>query len=120
VTYHDSCHLKKSMKVFAEPREILKSIPGLTFIEMSAPDACCGSGGSFVLSHYETSSAIGRKKADDINRTQADAVSVGCPACMMQLLDNVHRAGGRQDVTHFISLLAESYRKEKEGEASGS
>jgi glycolate oxidase iron-sulfur subunit len=80
---------------------------------MAAPDACCGSGGSYVLSHYETSSSIGRKKAEDINRTQADTVSVGCPACMMQLLDNVHRAGGRQEVAHFISLLAESYRLEK-------
>jgi glycolate oxidase iron-sulfur subunit len=113
VTYHDSCHLKKSMKVFVEPREILKSIPGLTFKEMSAPDACCGSGGSFVLSHYETSAVIGKKKAEDIQRTQADTVSTGCPACMMQLLDNVHRCSGRQDVVHFISLLAESYRKER-------
>lgn len=113
VTYHDPCHLKKSMKVFAEPREILKSIPGLTFKEMAAPDACCGSGGSFVLSHYETSSAIGKKKAEDIQRTQADTVSTGCPACMMQLLDNVNRCGGQQDVVHYISLLAESYRKER-------
>jgi len=119
VTYHDSCHLKKSMKVAAEPREILKAIPGLTFKEMTAPDACCGSGGSYVLSHYETASTIGRKKAEDINRTQADTVSTGCPACMMQLLDNVHRAGGGQKVTHFISLLAESYRREKGGNSSG-
>ncbi len=113
VTYHDPCHLKKSMKVFTEPRAILKSIPGLTFKEMAAPDACCGSGGSFVLSHYETSSIIGKKKAEDINRTQADTVSTGCPACMMQLLDNVNRCGGQQDVVHYISLLAESYRKER-------
>ncbi len=118
VTYHDSCHLKKAMKVSAEPREILNVIPGLTFKEMSAPDACCGSGGSFVLSHYETASTIGRKKADDINRTGADTVSTGCPACMMQLLDNVHRSGGQQKIIHYISLLAESYRKEKEGARS--
>jgi len=32
---------------------------------------------------------------------------------MMQLLDNVHRGGAEQDVVHYISLLAESYRKEK-------
>jgi glycolate oxidase iron-sulfur subunit len=114
VTYHDSCHLKKSMKVAAEPREILKSIPGITFKEMSAPDACCGSGGSFVLSHYATASAIGGKKAEDIKGTQAGTVATGCPACMMQLLDNVHRAGGQQEIVHSISLLAESYRREKD------
>lgn len=113
VTYHDSCHLKKSMQVSAEPLEILKAIPGIIFKEMSAPDACCGSGGSYVLSHFETASAIGRKKAEDISQTMADTVSVGCPACMMQLLDNVNRFGDQQDIVHYISLLAESYRKEK-------
>ncbi|NVN90330.1 MAG: (Fe-S)-binding protein [Desulfuromonadales bacterium] len=113
VTYHDSCHLKKSMKVFAEPREIIKSIPGVTFKEMSAPDTCCGSGGSYVVSHYETASSIGRKKAEDIDKTGADTVSVGCPACMMQLLDNVNRFGKAQKTSHYISLLAESYRREK-------
>jgi len=115
VTYHDSCHLKKSMKVFAEPREILKSIPGVTFKEMSSPDNCCGSGGSYVISHYDTSSSIGRKKAEDINKTGADTVSVGCPACMMQLLDNVNRFGKDQKISHYISLLAEAYRREKTG-----
>ena len=114
VTYHDSCHLKKTMKVFAEPREILKSIPGVTLKEMAAPDTCCGSGGSYVVSHYDTSSCLGRNKAQDINQTGADTVSVGCPACMMQLLDNVSRFGKEQKVSHYISLLADSYRKEKE------
>nr|WP_320131037.1 (Fe-S)-binding protein [uncultured Holophaga sp.] len=112
VTYHDPCHLKKAMKVSSEPREILRAIPGLTFREMSAPDACCGSGGSFVLSHYETASLIGRKKGEDILQTQADVVSTGCPACMMQLGDQVGRCGGQQEVLHYISLLAESYRRE--------
>jgi glycolate oxidase iron-sulfur subunit len=113
VTFHDSCHLKKTMKVFAEPRAILKSIPGVTLKEMAAPDTCCGSGGSYVVSHYDTSASIGKNKALDINKTGADTVSTGCPACMMQLLDNVSRHGQHQQVSHYISLLAESYRKEK-------
>ena len=118
VTYHDSCHLKKTMKVFAEPREIIKGIPGIIFKEMAAPDACCGSGGSYVLSHYETASIIGRKKAEDIKQTEADTVSVGCPACMMQILDTVHRSGGDQEIVHYISLLAESYRMEKTSDST--
>jgi glycolate oxidase iron-sulfur subunit len=113
VTFHDSCHLKKGMKVFAEPRAILKSIPGVQLKEMSAPDTCCGSGGSYVLSHYETAATIGKNKAADIDRTGADTVSTGCPACMMQLLENVNRHGQKQAVSHYISLLAESYRREK-------
>jgi glycolate oxidase iron-sulfur subunit len=115
VTYHDSCHLKKTMKVSQEPRQILMDIPGIAFREMSKPDACCGSGGSYLLTHYETSKNIAKRKVADINQTQADYVTTGCPACMMQLLDHVGRFGNGQKIKHYISLLAESYRKEKQG-----
>jgi glycolate oxidase iron-sulfur subunit len=113
VTYHDSCHLKKTMKVSREPREILKNIPGVTFKEMSKPDACCGSGGSYLLTHFGTASEIAKRKVDDANHTSADTVATGCPACMMQMLDNLNRYGQGQKVRHYISLLAESYRNEK-------
>jgi glycolate oxidase iron-sulfur subunit len=113
VTYHDSCHLKKTMKVSREPREILNGIPGVTFKEMSQPDACCGSGGSYVLTHFGTSTEIAERKVNDAGRTGADTVTTGCPACMMQLFDNLHRFGKTQQVRHYISLLAESYRNEK-------
>jgi glycolate oxidase iron-sulfur subunit len=113
VTYHDPCHLKKSMKVFREPREILSRIPGVMLKEMAQPDACCGSGGSYVLTHFGTSSDIAARKAADLSATGASTVTTGCPACMMQLLDSTHRAGGKQKVRHYISLLAESYRRER-------
>jgi len=116
VTYHDSCHLKKSMKVAREPREILRAIPGVIFKEMSRPDACCGSGGSYALTHFETSSDIAKRKAADAAGTGASTVATGCPACMMQLLDSTHRFGSKQRVRHYISLLAEAYRAERESE----
>ncbi len=118
VTYHDSCHLKKTMKVFNEPREIIKSIPGVTLKEMSKPDACCGMGGTYILTHYETGAEIGKRKIQDINETGADTITTGCPGCAMQLLDFSHRYGKNQKVTHYISLLAESYRKEKQNKST--
>ncbi len=114
VTYHDSCHLKKTMKVSREPREILKHIPGVTFREMTKPDACCGSGGSYVLTHFGTSTEIAKRKVEDADRTGAKTVTTGCPACMMQLSDNINRFGHGQQVRHFVSVLAESYRNEKQ------
>lgn len=114
ITYHDPCHLKKVMKVAHEPREILKNIPGVIYKEMTRADACCGSGGSYVLTHFDTSVAIAKRKIDDVNQTEADTIATGCPACMMQLRDNVQRFGHQQQVRHYISILAESYRKEKE------
>ena len=100
------------MMVLDEPREIIKSIPGLVFNEMKRPDACCGSGGSYVLTHYETGAAIGKRKMDDVNHTAADTITTGCPGCAMQLLDLSIRHGKGQKVRHYISLLAESYTKE--------
>ena len=120
VTYHDPCHLKKSMKVSAEPRQILSSIPGVILREMAKPDACCGSGGSYVLTHAATAGQIAARKGADIVQTGASTVATGCPACMMLLLDTVNRAGGRQRVRHYISLLAESYRNETNGAAKES
>jgi hypothetical protein len=35
---------------------------------------------------------------------------------MMQLLDSTHRFGRTQRIRHYISLLAESYRVEREDE----
>jgi len=113
VTYHDPCHLKKSMKVSAEPRAVLRDIPGVIFKEMAKPDACCGCGGSYFLTHAETSAGISYKKATDAANTGASTIATGCPACMMQLLDSTNRFGSKQRVRHYISLLADAYRAEK-------
>ncbi|MDW7972385.1 MAG: (Fe-S)-binding protein [Thermodesulfovibrio sp.] len=113
VTYHDSCHLKKSMKVFNEPRQLIKMIPGVTLVEMKKPDLCCGSGGSYHLTHAETSIKISKAKAEDIKATQADIVCTGCPACMMQIFESLYRFGGSCNVVHTISLLARSYKAEE-------
>ncbi|MBI3813396.1 MAG: (Fe-S)-binding protein, partial [Nitrospinae bacterium] len=47
VTYHDPCHLRRGQKVIYPPREILKNIPGMEYIEMEDSDRCCGGGGTF-------------------------------------------------------------------------
>jgi glycolate oxidase iron-sulfur subunit len=100
------------MKVWREPRELLRSIPGLVFKEMSQPDACCGSGGSYMLTHAETSASIAGRKAADSLQTGATTLTTGCPACMMQLMDGANRFASNQRIRHYISLLAESYRAE--------
>lgn len=113
VTYHDPCHLKKSMKVFNEPRQLLRMIPGLSLVEMKKPDACCGSGGSYHLTHADTALKITRAKTEDIKQTQADVVCTGCPACMMELFEGILRWNGNCKVLHTVNLLAESYKKEE-------
>ena len=108
VTYHDPCHLKKSLKVFGEPRAVIEASPGYELKEMVEPDWCCGMGGSFNLQHYEISKSIGSKKAAHIQETGADVLATGCPACMIQISDMLSQAGAKVAVRHPIELFAES------------
>jgi glycolate oxidase iron-sulfur subunit len=108
VTYHDPCHLKKSLGVSAEPRALIKASRGYRLVEMRDADRCCGMGGSFNLQHYEISSNIGRLKRDNIVATGCKAVATSCPACMHQLSDALSQAGDRIAVKHPVELYAET------------
>ncbi len=108
VTYHDPCHLKKSLKVFEAPRAVIRATPGCTLTEMAEPDWCCGMGGSFNLQYYDISKSIGRKKAQQIHATGADVLATGCPACMIQISDMLSQAGADVAVRHPIELYAEA------------
>lgn len=108
VTYHDPCHLKKSLKVFREPRALIQATPGCTLKEMVESDWCCGMGGSFNLQYYDISKNIGAKKAAHIMETGADVLATGCPACMIQISDMLSQAGAAIAVRHPVELLAEA------------
>jgi glycolate oxidase iron-sulfur subunit len=107
VTYHDPCHLKKSLGVSAEPRTLIQAHPGYRVKEMAEPDQCCGMGGSFNLQYYELSGNIGKRKRDQIVATGCSTVATGCPACMIQLSDMLSKAGDRIAVRHPIEIYAE-------------
>lgn len=113
VTYHDPCHLNRGQGIHREPREILKSIPGVELIEMKEPGRCCGMAGSFSLTHPELSDQILDRKVKDIAQTHTNTVATGCPACRLQITSGVENAGLQEDVVHTVQILAESYRAGK-------
>lgn len=112
VTYHDPCHLKKSLGVFREPRQLIKAA-GKTLKEMEGSDKCCGMGGSFNLYHYEVSTKIGTIKQKNITNTGCTTVATGCPACMMQISDMLAKAKVNIRVRHPLELYAEALRNQK-------
>ncbi|ODA40806.1 (Fe-S)-binding protein [Desulfosporosinus sp. BG] len=109
VTYHDPCHLVRGLKVKEQPRQIIKSIPGVIFNEMQKSDTCCGSGGSFSLAHYELSTKINDHKVDDIKQTGAEVLVTGCSACRMHIADGLHRQNVAVKVIHTAQLLEMAY-----------
>jgi glycolate oxidase iron-sulfur subunit len=108
VTYHDPCHLKKSLNVINEPRTVIRASAGYQLKEMAEPDWCCGMGGSFNLQHYDISKRIGMKKAAQIQATGADVLATGCPACMIQICDMLSQSGAEIAVRHPVELFAET------------
>jgi glycolate oxidase iron-sulfur subunit len=116
LTYHDPCHLEKTLSISQAPRRLLRANPGYAFREMSAPDRCCGMGGSFNLQHYDLSRRVGEKKAEDVIASGAETVATSCPACMIQLVDQLSRSGKSVRVIHALQVYAEAlpHRASKE------
>ncbi|MEL7638554.1 MAG: (Fe-S)-binding protein [Solidesulfovibrio sp.] len=108
VTYHDPCHLKKSLGISAEPRALLAANPRYRLVEMDGADSCCGSGGSFTLQHYDLSKRIGKRKRDNIVATGASVVATSCPACMLQIGDMLSQAGDTLAIRHPVEIYAET------------
>lgn len=109
VTYHDPCHLRRAQHVWKQPRELLGLIDGLEFVELPESDWCCGSAGSQLITHYETSLHVLDRKMDNLESTQAQVVASGCPGCQMQLNTGIRRRGLDVHVVHPITLLDEAY-----------
>ena len=114
VTYHDPCHLRRAQKVWKQPRDILKMIDGIEFVEMPEADWCCGSAGSQLITHYETSTQVLDRKMNNLESTQAQVVASGCPGCQMQLNTGLQRRGLNMRVVHPITLLDEAYEASDE------
>ena len=112
VTYHDPCHLRRGQGVWQQPRALLQMIDGLEYVELPEADWCCGSAGSQLITHYETSLKVLKRKTDNIASTQADYVASGCPGCQMQLSLGVRRRVLEVQVVHPIALLDRAYNKE--------
>jgi glycolate oxidase iron-sulfur subunit len=104
VTFHDPCHLVKGQKIKAQPRNILKSIPGVEYVEMPGADDCCGGGGSFQVEHAEISAKITKRKIDNINSTKAQVVATCCPGCSVTISNHLDPAMGMKTM-HPVELL---------------
>jgi heterodisulfide reductase subunit D len=85
VTYHDPCDLGRSSNVYETPRKILRSIPGLEFVELERNRedcSCCGGGGNLEMVDPKLASAIAKSKIEEIQQTGATLVVTSCQQCV--------------------------------------
>ncbi|WP_459931130.1 (Fe-S)-binding protein [Desulfosporosinus burensis] len=108
VTYHDPCHLKRTKNGRTAPRELLRRLsPAYEYVEMGLADRCCGSAGSFNLSHYRLSQKVANRKVESILESGAEVVVSACPSCMMQLSHALKNGKSDVAVKHIVELAAE-------------
>ncbi|MBZ5552152.1 MAG: (Fe-S)-binding protein [Acidobacteriia bacterium] len=107
VTYHDSCHLLRELKIQEPPRQLIRNVRGLEFVELDDLQTCCGFGGTFAVKFPEISTAMGADKAAAIERSGADVVVANDSSCLMQIAGVLSRRKSRVVPMHLAELLAQ-------------
>jgi glycolate oxidase iron-sulfur subunit len=112
VTYHESCHLCHGQKITAQPRALLRAIPGLKLLDLPESSWCCGSAGIYNITQPEMAGELSRRKLAHIKSTGAQVVATANPGCLLQIINGARAEGLNLRVVHPITLLAETYRQQ--------
>lgn len=110
IVYQDSCHLRNVQHIVEEPRKVLRSIPGVSFIELEGADHCCASGGIYNLLHFDESMKILDQKMEKVNSTKAAIVAASNPGCQLQMSLGIQRKGLSEQMKsmHLVEIVAEA------------
>lgn len=109
LAYHDACHLAHAQGVWGAPRRLLSTIPNLTRVEIPEGDICCGSAGTYNIEQPNIADELGKRKARNILKTEAEAVATGNIGCLIQLRTHLKNAGDPLPVVHTIEILDRAY-----------
>ena len=112
IAYHDACHLAHAQRVREQPRAVLRSIPGLEIVEPEEWEVCCGSAGLYNVLQPDAAAELGRRKAENILATGAEAIAAANPGCTLQITSHLAAMGRPLPVYHPVELLWASIRGE--------
>ena len=115
VTYHDSCYLGRYNDIFQPPRQILKSIPGATLVEMEQNrknNFCCGGGGGRIWLEEDVGQRISEMRLSHAVNTEAQVIATSCPFCLQMFEDaakakNVDESLKIRDIAELIAEMLE-------------
>jgi glycolate oxidase iron-sulfur subunit len=115
VAYHDACHLAHAQGVRAQPRSLLRGIPGLQLKEIAEPELCCGSAGIYNIVNPEPARELGDRKARNILATGAQLLVTANPGCLMQVASAIERGDDSSGnhpmgMAHTVEVLDASIR----------
>jgi glycolate oxidase iron-sulfur subunit len=108
VAYHDACHLGHAQKVRAQPRAVLRTIPGVELVDLPEAELCCGSAGIYNMVAPEAAGELGARKAANVRSANPDVIVTANPGCLLQI--GKHMAGDGVPILHPVQLLDASIR----------
>jgi Fe-S oxidoreductase/FAD/FMN-containing dehydrogenase len=95
VTIHDSCHIGRVSSVYDAPREVVKAIPGVKFVEMEhnrEKAHCCGSVMT-LIGDPPVAAEIGKARMDEAMAAGAEKLLALCPCCQFQFRVTADKKG---------------------------
>jgi L-lactate dehydrogenase complex protein LldE len=121
VGVHQSCHGLRELRLarssetigpsYNKARQLLESLAGITLVELSRPDECCGFGGTFAVSEEAVSCMMGRDRIHDHQQAGAEVIAAGDMSCLMHLDGLIRRDLQPLRVLHIAELLVEAIGK---------
>jgi heterodisulfide reductase subunit D len=111
ITYHDPCDMGRGCGIFEEPREVIKAIPGIEFIEMPKNrrfGTCCGGGGDMEMVDADLVTEVADTLVGEIEKTGADIVISGCGQCKRMILNAIKARKAKVKVMDTTELMLEA------------
>ncbi len=112
-TYHDACHLCHGQQIRKQPRQILDLIPELQVVPLAESEICCGAAGSYNLTQPDMADRLGRRKAQNLLETGADAIFSANVGCLIQIGRYLREQKPNVWIAHPVDALWASYSGEK-------
>jgi Fe-S oxidoreductase len=85
-TFHDSCHLGRALGIYEEPRDIIKAIPDLEFVEMEYNRNCSNCCGGFLsVLDPDIAESVGRRRVAEAEELEVDGIITTCISCHKNL-----------------------------------
>jgi len=103
--------------IYESPRDILKKIPGINFIEMERIKEysyCCGAGGGVKSAFPEFALKTAKTRIEEAEDTGAEIITSACPFCYTNLNDGIIEKGSNltfYDISELLLMAIDSPKK---------
>ena len=109
VAYDDPCHLIHAQGISIQPRQLIESIPGVELVELPESNWCCGSAGTYYLTHTKEADTLLERKMAHVRNVSPDVLATANTGCYIQLTGGARRFGLDVEVMHVVELIARAY-----------